>query len=319
MNQQSFVQVNLEHDQIKKRVNSLKFQLKDMDQKNYIIQNKLKDLRQLSPNVKKSPIAQLQEQLGLDRKLIIEQFKPIIEKEGIYVRNERLKTESYLQNSRNEEIQQKKIKVKQIEDQDSQVVRRKAEYHEKKINEVRQRQLQEMEMNKLIVHKKIVEINNFKKYEQQLLGEITLAKQKEQSLNSRFCKFVLNSDNSIILPTIQKTNSRMSQKSNSKQRPILGSHSVKRSEQFLDRFQRSDTKNNNNSFIDQEQYQRLKSELRKEDQNELNIGCQTSFIMTDKNQQSVQYSQNFDSYCSNNQDESFEKMLKNKQKQKCKK
>ncbi|CAK75790.1 unnamed protein product (macronuclear) [Paramecium tetraurelia] len=318
MNQQSFVQVNLEHDQIKKRVNSLKFQLKDIDQKNFIIQQKLKDLRQLSPDAKKSPIAQLQEQLGLDRKQIMEQFKPIIEKEGVYVRNERLKTESYLQNSRNAEIQQKKIKVKQIEDQDSQVLRRKAEFYEKKINEIRQRQVQEMELNKLIVHKKVMEINNYKRYEQQLLGEITLAKQKEQSLNNRFCQFATSSDNSIMLPLISKTNSRMSQKSYSQQRSIMGSNSVQRSEQQLNRFQRSDTKNNN-SFIDYVENKGLRTKLMKEEQNEFNIGCQTSFILTDKNQQSVQHSQNFDTYCSNNQNESFEKMQKNKQKQKSKK
>ncbi|CAD8155064.1 unnamed protein product [Paramecium octaurelia] len=321
MNQQSFVQVNQEHDQIKKRVNSLKFQLKDIDQKNFILQNKLKDLRQLSPNGRKSPIAQLQEQLGLDRKLIREQFKPIIEREGIYVRNERLKTESQLQNSRNIEIQQKKIRVKQIEDQDSEVLRRKAEYYEKKINEVRQRQLQEMEMNKLIVHKKIVEINNLKKQEQQLLGEISLAKQKEQSLNGRFCNVVLSTDNSIMLPTIQKTNSRMSQQSHHKQRPVLGSHSVQRSDKFVDRLQRSDTKNNHSSFVDYDENRRLRIEQRKSSQSidQLNIGCQTSFIMTDKIQESVQYSENFDSYCSNNQEDSSEIIQSKQSKQKSKK
>ncbi|CAD8056870.1 unnamed protein product [Paramecium primaurelia] len=322
MNQQSFVQVNQEHDQIKKRVNSLKFQLKDIDQKNFILQNKLKDLKQLSPNARKSPIAQLQEQLGLDRKQIREQFKPIVEKEGIYVRNERLKTESQLQNQRNIEIQQKKKRVKQIEDQDSEVLRRKAEYYEKKIIEVRQRQLQEMEMNKLIVNKKIFDINNLKKQEQQLLGEISLAKQKEQQLNNRFCNVVLSTDNSIMLPTIQKTNSRMSQKSNYKQRLVLGSHSVQRSDKFLDRLQRSDTKNNDNSFIDYDENRRLRIEQRKSSQSidQLNIGCQTSFIMTDdKKQESVQYSENFDSYCSNYQEESSDNQQKNKSKQKSKK
>ncbi|CAD8062854.1 unnamed protein product [Paramecium sonneborni] len=317
MNQQSFVQVNQEHDQIKKRVNSLKFQLRDIDQKNFILNSKLKDLRQLSPNGNKSPVAQLQEQLGLDRKFIIEQFKPIIEKEGIYVRNERLKTESYLQQSKNIEIQQKKKKVRQIEVYDSEIIKRKAEFYEKKINEVRQRQLQEMEMNKLIVNKKLIEINNLKKQEQLLLGEITLAKKKEQSLNNKFSNVVLSSENSIMLPTIQKTNSRMSQQSNSKNRQLLGSHSVQRSDKLQDRFLKSDTKQNYNSFVNNNEDRRLKNEQRRNSQSidQLNIGCQTSFLMTDKNQDSIQYSQNFDSYCSNNQDQSFE--ITQKKKLKC--
>ncbi|CAD8066817.1 unnamed protein product [Paramecium sonneborni] len=321
MNQQSFVQVNQEHDQIKKRVNSLKFQLKDIEQKNYVLQSKLKDFRQLSPNVNKSPISQLQLQLGLDRKFIMEQFKPIIEKEGIYVRNERLKTESYLQQSKNIEIQQKKKKVKQIEGQDQEILKMKAKYYEKKINEVRQRQLQEIEMNKQIVHKRIVEINNLKKQEQQLLGELTLAKQKEQSLNNKFSNVLLSSENSKMLPTVQKTNSRMSQKSNSKNRPMLGSHSVQKSDKLQDRFQKSDTKQNYNSFIDYDEDMKQRIELRKNSQSidQLNIGCQTSFIMTEKNQESVQYSQNFDSFCSNNQEQSIEIMQKNKLKQKSQK
>ncbi|CAD8142852.1 unnamed protein product [Paramecium pentaurelia] len=311
MNQQSFVQVTQEYDQVNKRVNSLKFQLRDIDQKNFLLQTKLKDLRQISPKIQKSPITQLQEQLRLDRKQIIEQFKPIVEKEGIYLRNERLKTESQLQQSKIWDIQQKKMKVKMIDEFDSEVTKRRAEYQEKKIQEVRQKQLQEMQMNRLIVNKKLLEITKLKKQEKELIEEIQSAKTKEQQLCNKFCNVLASNDNSVILPSIQKSNSRMSQNSNSKYQN-KGCSPFQKSDKVFDRLQRSETRNDN-SIIEFEENRRLQLETRKKSQSidQLNIGCQTSFLNKDQNFESVQYSQNNDSYLNRQKDKTLEKSQAN--------
>ncbi|CAD8128255.1 unnamed protein product [Paramecium sonneborni] len=311
MNQQSFVQVAQEYDQVKKRVNSLKFQLRDIDQKNHVLQTKLKDLRQISPKLQKSPITQLQEQFRLDRKQIIEQFKPIVEKEGIYLRNERLKTETQLQQSKIWEIQQKKMKVKLIEEFDSEVTKRRIEFQEKKIKEVRQRQLQEMEMNRLILNKKLIEISKLKKQEKELIVEIQSAKNKEQKLCNKFCNALVTNDNSVILPSIQKSNSRMSQKSSSKQQK-KSCQRIQKSGKANERVQRSETRNDN-QIIEYEENRRLQLNSRKKSQSidQLNIACQTSFLITDQNQESVQYSQDYESYLNSQKDQTLEKSQPN--------
>ncbi|CAD8057428.1 unnamed protein product [Paramecium primaurelia] len=311
MNQQSFVQVTQEYDQVKKRVNSLKFQLRDIDQKNFLLQTKLKDLRQISPKFQKSPITQLQEQLGLDRKQIIEHFKPIVEKEGIYLRNERLKTETQLQQSKMWEIQQKKMRVKLIEEFNSEVTKRRAQYQEKKIKEVRQRQLQEMEMNRVILNKKLIEISKLKKQEKELIEEIQSAKTKEQQLCNKFCNALVSNDNSVILPSIQKSNSKFSQNSASKQQR-KGYSPILKSSKVIERPQRSETRNEN-SIIEYEENRKLQLESRKKSQSidQLNIACQTSFLITDQNIDSIQYSYNYDSYMSNQKDKTMEKSITN--------
>ncbi|CAK66004.1 unnamed protein product (macronuclear) [Paramecium tetraurelia] len=311
MNQQSFVQVTQEYDQVKKRVNSLKFQLRDIDQKNYLLSTKIKDLRQISPKIQKSPISQLQEQLRLDRKQIIEQFKPIVEKEGIYLRNERLKTETQLQQSKIWEIQQKKMKVKMIDEFDSEVTKRRAAYQEKKIKEVRQQQLQEMLMNRVIVNKKLLEINKLKKQEKDLIEEIQSAKTKEQQLCNKFCNALVSNDNTVILPSIQKSNSRTSQNSNQK-KPNKGCSPFRMSGKVFDRLQRSETRNDN-SIIEYEENRKFQLDSRKKSQSidQLNIACQTTFLIKDQNLESAQYSNNQDSYLGSQKDKTIEKSQEN--------
>ncbi|CAK73495.1 unnamed protein product (macronuclear) [Paramecium tetraurelia] len=311
MNKQGFVQVTQEYDQVKKRVNSLKFQLRDIDQKNFLLQTKLKDLRQISPKFQKSPITQLQEQLGLDRKQVIEQFKPIVEKEGIYLRNERLKTETQLQQSKMQEIQQKKMRVKLIEEFNSEVTKRREQYQEKKIKEVRERQLQEMEMNRLIVNKKMFEISKLKKQEKELIEEIQSAKTKEQQLCNKFCNSLVSNDNSLILPSIQKSFSKMSQNSTSKQQR-KGCSPIQKQNKVIERLQRSETRNEN-SIVEQEDNRKGCLESRKKSQSidQLNIACQTSFLITHQNLESIQYSLNYDSYMSSQKDKTTEKSITN--------
>ncbi|CAD8063589.1 unnamed protein product [Paramecium sonneborni] len=310
MNQQSFVQVTQEYDQVQKRVNSLKFQLRDIDQKNFLLQTKLKDLRQISPRLQKSPFTQLQEQLRLDRKQIIEQFKPIVEQEGIYLRNERIKTENQLQLSKISEIQQKKNKVKLMEEFDQEVTKRRAYYQEKKIKEVRQRQLQEMEIYRIILNKKLVEISQLKKQEKGLIDEIQSAKSREQQLCNKFCNALVN-DNSLILPSIQKLNSKMSQNSNSKQQKT-GCLPFQKSGKVFERLQRSETRNDN-QIIQQEETRRLQLDSRKKSQSidQLNIACQTTFLIQDQNQESIQNSQNYESYLNSQKEKTLEKSQQN--------
>ncbi|CAD8119531.1 unnamed protein product [Paramecium sonneborni] len=204
MCQNSYVFANTKEEIVQKRVKSLKFQLKALEQKNSVLQQKIKSVNRINLDHSKSPVSQLQENLHFDRKQVIELFKPIIAKEAIYIRNERYKTEHLMIQSKMKEIQQKKIKVRQIEQFDADAIRRVAEFKEKKVIEIRQRNVKEIEINRLSVQKKLENVQVLENEEKELMNMIQLAKINSTQLQTRYNRAITSSDESSVLPHIRK-------------------------------------------------------------------------------------------------------------------
>ncbi|CAD8090924.1 unnamed protein product [Paramecium primaurelia] len=204
MSQHSFVIANAQEEMIQKRVKSLKFQLKALGQKNTILQQKIKDVNRVNLDHSKSPVSQLQENLHFDRRQVIELFKPIIAKEAIYIRNEKYKTEQFMMQSKMNETQQKKIKARQIEQFDADAIRRVAEFKEKKVIEIRQRNIAEIEINKSTVQKKLEHISILENEEKELMNMIQQAKLNTAQLKQRFNRAITQTDESSMLPNIRK-------------------------------------------------------------------------------------------------------------------
>ncbi|CAK59509.1 unnamed protein product (macronuclear) [Paramecium tetraurelia] len=204
MSQLSFVIANAQEEMIQKRVKSLKFQLKALGQKNTVLQQKIKDVNRANLDHTKSPVSQLQENLHFDRRQVIELFKPIIAKEAIYIRNERFKSEQFMMQSKLNEIQQKKIRARQIEQFDADAIRRVAEFKEKKVTEIRQRNVTEIEINKSTVLRKLEHISVLENEEKELMNMIQQAKLNTTQLQQRFSRAITQTDESSILPNIRK-------------------------------------------------------------------------------------------------------------------
>ncbi|CAD8104828.1 unnamed protein product [Paramecium sonneborni] len=203
MSQNSFVFVNTKEEIAQKRVKSLKFQLKALNQKNNVLQQKIKSVNRVNLDNTKSPVSQLQENLHFDRRQVIELFKPIIAKEAIYIRNERYKKENSMIQSKMNEIQQKKIKVRQIEQFDADAIRRVAEFKEKRVTEIRQRNVKEMEMNRLSVQRKLENVQVLENEEKELMNMIQLAKLNSTQLQQRYNRAITSSEDSSVLPHIR--------------------------------------------------------------------------------------------------------------------
>ncbi|KAM3128477.1 hypothetical protein pb186bvf_019409 [Paramecium bursaria] len=283
----SIVLVTQELDTMEKKVKQLQIQIKSQAGKNQNLQSKLRDLRKVSPIRSKSPISILQESLGLDRLQLCQKYSPIKEQEVKYMRNERIKTEYMIYQSRTQELKEKRRQVLQIDQFEQSVPLRVQEYQRNKMLQARQKESKFVEQTQKLAQKKISQIVELQKEERHLFDQLMQAKREEIKLKLKFHE-ALQSPNDK-LPLITKSSNKISS-TNSYKTPT----SIKRpvSPMTMDKYYKY-------QFSDSTDDQLLKLNSAKiksrsiENYNYFTKACQTSLS-------SQKYSMNFDSYQASN-------------------
>ncbi|KAM3128502.1 hypothetical protein pb186bvf_019434 [Paramecium bursaria] len=232
----SIVLVTQELDTMEKKVKQLQIQIKSQAGKNQNLQSKLRDLRKVSPIRSKSPISILQESLGLDRLQLCQKYSPIKEQEVKYMRNERIKTEYMIYQSRTQELKEKRRQVLQIDQFEQSVPLRVQEYQRNKMLQARQKESKFVEQTQKLAQKKISQIVELQKEERHLFDQLMQAKREEIKLKLKFHE-ALQSPNDK-LPLITKSSNKISS-TNSYKTPT----SIKRpvSPMTMDKYQFSDS------------------------------------------------------------------------------